>query len=403
MPKHAVICPWADEHSVDHGPNDTSTVLFEPSEGRAWGFKCFHSHCTGRTINDVLRKLSGSTPDALLSLKGELEKERNFAPKHLIDLLTDKTPAITWVLKSYLPEGALILLVAYMKVGKSTFAYFLAIAVARGEPFLGFDTTQGPVLILAIEEHPRDVKLRLLKFGARPSDPIHVHVGPLDHDARTFSALTDFIRKEGIRLVILDTLAQFWHIPDENDNSQVLLRITPLLTLARDTNASVLLIHHERKMGGNGGREIRGGSALLGAVDQALLLDHRQGGNPSHRVLRSVGRYDDTPRELILELVGFTYRALGTPDEVGLAAAAGAVADALSSAAHTIKTLVERTGLTDKQVRAALESLGDGVVQSGAGRKGDPFRYKRSTGNAIHSQAQPKGKQPKSQRTDTSR
>jgi hypothetical protein len=211
-PRHAVICPWADEHSVDHGPDDTSTVLFEPSEGRAWGFKCLHAHCTERTITDVLRKLGIGVPDSLLSLKGELEKERIFDPKGLRDLLTDRTPTINWVLQWYLPEGGLILLVAYPKVGKSTFAYYLVIAVARGEPFLGFATRQGAVLILAVEEHPRDVKVRLLKLGARPEDPIHVHVGPLDSNARTFSALTDFIRKEHIRLVVLDTLAQFWQI-----------------------------------------------------------------------------------------------------------------------------------------------------------------------------------------------
>jgi hypothetical protein len=403
MPKHAVICPWADEHSVDHGPNDTSTVLFESPDGHGWGFKCLHAHCTGRTIGDVLRQLGTRAPDSLLSPKGELERERIFVPKRLIDLLTDKTPAITWVLHSYLPEGGLILLAAFPKVGKSTFAYHLAIAVARGEDFLGFATTQGAVLILAVEEHPRDVKVRLLKLGARPEDPIHVHVGPVDPNARTFSALREFVRKENIRLVILDTLAQFWQISDENDNAQVLQRIAPFLTLARETSAAVLLIYHERKMHGDGGRAIRGGSALLGAVDQALLLDHRQGGNSCQRVLRCVGRYDDTPRQLILEQIGFTYRTLGTPDDIGLAAAADAVSEVLSSGAHTIKILVESTELTDKQVRTALESLGDGVVRSGAGKKGDPFTYKRSPENAIHSQAKPKGKKPKSQRTATSR
>jgi hypothetical protein len=351
----------------------------------------------------VFRQLGIGAPDSLLSPKGEFEKERIFAPKGLNDLLNDRTPTITWVLQSYLPEGGLILLAAFPKVGKSTFAYHLAIAVARGEEFLGFATRQGAVLILAVEEHPRDVKVRLLKLGARPEDPIHVHVGQLDSNARTFSALTDFIRKEHIRLVILDTLAQFWQISDENDNAQVLHRIAPFLTLARDTNAAVLLIYHERKMHGDGGRAIRGGSALLGAVDQALLLDHRQGGNSSQRILRSVGRYDDTPRQLILEQIGFTYRALGTPHDVGLAAAAEAVTDALSSGAQTIRALMATTGLTDKQVRTALDSLGDAVVRSGAGKKGAPFTYKRSPGNAIHSEAQPKGKQPKSHRTETSR
>ncbi len=50
--KHAVKCPWADEHSSDSGI--TQTVIYEPEEeGKVWGFKCHHSHCADRTIKDV--------------------------------------------------------------------------------------------------------------------------------------------------------------------------------------------------------------------------------------------------------------------------------------------------------------------------------------------------------------
>lgn len=50
--KHAVKCPWAEEHSSDSGI--TQTVIYEPeSDGEVWGFKCHHSHCAERTIKDV--------------------------------------------------------------------------------------------------------------------------------------------------------------------------------------------------------------------------------------------------------------------------------------------------------------------------------------------------------------
>ncbi|PWT83058.1 MAG: hypothetical protein C5B57_07600 [Blastocatellia bacterium] len=50
--KHAVRCPWIDEHSGESGP--TETVLFEPATAEAWwGFKCQHAHCAERTIRDV--------------------------------------------------------------------------------------------------------------------------------------------------------------------------------------------------------------------------------------------------------------------------------------------------------------------------------------------------------------
>src|SRR5438034_11554038 len=104
-----------------------------------------------------------------------------------------------------------------MKVGKSTLAYALALAVAQGRPFLGHSTIGGPVLILAVEEHPRDAILRLQQFGHRDNDPIHLHTGLLKSDEIPY--VRSFVKKHGIRLVILDTLATYWNIEDENDNA----------------------------------------------------------------------------------------------------------------------------------------------------------------------------------------
>lgn len=50
--KHAVKCPWSEEHSGQSGI--TETVIFEPEEeGAVWGFRCQHSHCAERSIKDV--------------------------------------------------------------------------------------------------------------------------------------------------------------------------------------------------------------------------------------------------------------------------------------------------------------------------------------------------------------
>src|SRR5262249_38894958 len=168
MTKHAVVCPWAEEHSTEG--SDTSTVIFEPSEGRGWAFKCLHAHCAGRNIQDVLQKLGIPDPDSFPALKNGGREARNFQPVTAEQLLAERPDPMIWTVEPYLPEGTLALLVAYMKVGKSTFAYHLALAVAKGEPFLNGATKQGGVLILAVEEHRRDAKLRLGKFGLRASD-----------------------------------------------------------------------------------------------------------------------------------------------------------------------------------------------------------------------------------------
>ena len=52
--------------------------------------------------------------------------------------------------------------------------------------------------------------------------------------------------------------------------------MSPLLDLAHETGVALILVHHERKSGGEAGRGIRGASSLFAAADQILLLDRRQ-------------------------------------------------------------------------------------------------------------------------------
>ena len=61
--KHAVICPWHDQHGEREYKADT-TVIFEPeAEGKPWGFKCNRSSCDGvKRVKDVIRFLARKHP-----------------------------------------------------------------------------------------------------------------------------------------------------------------------------------------------------------------------------------------------------------------------------------------------------------------------------------------------------
>jgi hypothetical protein len=398
--KHGVVCPWVNLHTTLG--DESSTVIFDASEEYPLGgFKCFHAHCAGRSVKDVLAKLGVSGTDAFLSLEGRVGHEKQFRAVALSTFLVEPQDPIVWVVGNYIPEGALVVLASYPKVGKTTWIFALIVAVATGKTFMGFATCQGPVLLLSVEEHRREVKARLLRFGARPDAAIYVHAAPLDHDANVFSRIAAFIREHQIRLVVLDTLGSFWQISDENNNAEVERRLRPWRDLAHVTNCAVVLIHHERKIKGSGGREIRGGSALLGGVDQALLLDHRRGGSRSQRVLRATGRYDDTPKELILELVGNDYAALGTADELSGEAVVDTVASALSGEWQGIPAIATVTRMHGGQVRRALETLRKRgqAERAGAGKKGDPYTYRRRP-DAFRPQGQPRGKKSKSNSTE---
>lgn len=51
---HGVRCPWAAEHSTPSPKSGGDSVIFE-STGEGWpGFHCKHSHCSDRSIRDVM-------------------------------------------------------------------------------------------------------------------------------------------------------------------------------------------------------------------------------------------------------------------------------------------------------------------------------------------------------------
>lgn len=285
---------------------------------------------------------------------------------------------MVWIWEPFLPEGGFVVLAAFMKVGKST------LAVAQGRPFLGYPTKQRAVLILALEEHPRDVRRRLERFGLRPEDPLWVQCVPVRLSPERLRELEGLVRTHGIGLIIVDTLGRFWTVRDENDNAEIEQALGPLLDLARRTGACVLLVHHERKGAaehGPTGETIRGGSALLGLVDQALLL--RRGAAADERELATIGRYPETPRRLRVRLVGDGFeRVEGEQPSDGRPGREAQVWAALTEAPQTVEELVERTGLSPKQIRAALARLGSAVVREGAGVRGDPHTYRRAVGAA---------------------
>lgn len=222
------------------------------------------------------------------------------------DLYKQASDAHQWIVQDYLPAGALILLASEEKTGKSTFVYSLASKVAQGQPFLGRRVTKTGVLMLAVEEHATDVKLRAQRFGLTESDRMAFYVGDLKTTPETYGELKDIILGHGFGLVILDTLGH--HVANvlesENDNLGVLRAIKPWLNLARETGAAIVLLHHKGK---NSYTAYRGASALGGIVD--LILSMRDGGD-SKRVINARGRYSEVPKEEWIDLRGNDYYVL---------------------------------------------------------------------------------------------
>jgi len=248
--------------------------------------------------------------ESIAQKEGPHDDEPESLESHLLSVgqLYEKAPEQhSWIVRDYIPRGALVMLASEEKTGKSTLVGAMIASMMSTAKFLGRETAYKiPVLMLAVEEHWTDLRIRSEKFGLQPNDPVTFYVGDLPNDEGTLHELTLLIKAKGIGLVVLDTLGH--QIADvlesENDNSGAIKALKPWLRMARDTNAAILLIHHT----GKNGASYRGASSFGGIVDQILTL-RNAGGN--WRDLESRGRYWETPRHLRMVLEGTEYRVIG--------------------------------------------------------------------------------------------
>lgn len=243
--------------------------------------------------------------------------------------------------------------------------------------FLGRNTKRGNVLILAVEEHRRDVKRRLRNLGVDHLDAIHVHAGPLSDSPDTIHAMAAFIKQHAIVLVIIDTLNSFWSVTEENDAGAVTKATKPLLQLARESGSTVLLIHHSRKAEGGYGDEIRGSGALFSLLDVAMIL--KRDVVETQRRLTIISRYAEAPPELLLALREQGYVSLGDPTKHDKAARLTKLANALTDTPMKVEDLATKAGVPVKPSYTFLDLLTkEGkATQSGTGKRGDPFLYSR--------------------------
>ena len=79
---------------------------------------------------------------------------------------------------------------------------------------------------------------------------LYVHVGPSEPTPTVLASILSFLKAHDVELVLVDTLAAFWRIENENDAAMTKV-VKPLLQLARESGACVLLNHHARKSEGS--------------------------------------------------------------------------------------------------------------------------------------------------------
>ena len=209
------------------------------------------------------------------------------------------------------------------KSGKTFLALELAVAVASGRPCLGRFAVPcpGPVLVLAAEDSPHQVKRRIQGIAhARGADFTTLEVRLILDTALRLDRPQDLHRlhltlaSQRPKLLILDPFVRLQRA-DENDARQVAAILAALRELAVTFNAAVLLVHHARKSGAAlPGQALRGSGDFWAWGDSNLYLS----GRPNRLRLTVEHRAAPPPAPLSLHLLATDHPRAGQPPLVRL-------------------------------------------------------------------------------------
>lgn len=161
---------------------------------------------------------------------------------------------------------------------KSLFCFNLAISLASGEPFLGYQTEKSKVLYLDAEMSHYDIGDRVALFNAEQLDNLrYLTNGDTSFDFKDPThqeAFTQYIKESDYDVIIFDNLRTMALIENENDSSSF-STINAFLTRLRDLNKTIFLVHHSNK----GAETYAGSSNIITPYNNVIgLLDAgRQG------------------------------------------------------------------------------------------------------------------------------
>ena len=339
----------------------------------------------GNDVTDFIENYRGARDNILDDLNVDSRLLPNPSPESgfsfmSLEELMSATDNVTWLVQDMLTTGGLSLLVAKPKCGKSTLARCLALAVARGGPWLDRDVAQGNVLYVALEDQRAVVRdhFRAMGLGDKPKEPIESFIGSPPKDA--LDALVDRIRERRPALVIVDPLFRLLNIKDGNDYAEITRALQPLLDIARESSAHVMCVHHARKDAGGKGDEVLGSTALYGSVDCLLSITRRG----DTRMLETGQRYGPDMPQTVLKLdpkslfisVGETKAAMANAEiedevwaflsESDTPQTSSEIQAALPRGKRNVTTAIE-----------ALVSIGR-ITRTGEGKRGNPFKHENS-------------------------
>ena len=214
------------------------------------------------------------------------------------ELLAEPEETQSWLWDQTLATSSISILVSRPKVGKSTLARSIAVAVATGGQLLGREVNQGTILYLQFSAEGKRSELRqsLERAGVALDDRIWIYTGPTVESP--IDALETALAHYRPNLVIIDTMIRWVPVNDANDYTEMSRVTEAIATMARMSGSHIMMLHHASKADRDVGDAVLGSTAIFGSVDTLLAMRSKDG----RRTLESRQRYGNDMEEIVLEL-----------------------------------------------------------------------------------------------------
>ena len=223
----------------------------------------------------------GLSADSITELAPAPDVVPRFVPV-LIDAVTVSAEPI-WAIQGLVPARGLVCIVGPPKSGKSFLTADMFFSIARGVPYAGRETKQGPVIYLT-GEGVQGFKRRMIAmrrhYGVEGQG---VQFAMIENVPDLGSSATDlpilirdldqFIERAGgarPRAIVLDTLARCMGEGDENVARDMGRFVNRCGVIERHFGCLVAVVHH---MGKDASKGARGSNALHGALDVYLTVE----------------------------------------------------------------------------------------------------------------------------------
>ncbi|MFC1804296.1 AAA family ATPase [Candidatus Omnitrophota bacterium] len=204
-----------------------------------------------------------------------------FEPKDALEFLEHKFPETdNWWGQGILCPRSKAIISGPEGIGKSLIALNLAVSLASGLPYLGFEIPEKKkVLYLNFEISPRNLQKRLKRIleyrGLEAGELFLDTIFWFDiNNNDSFERLREALGGGKYDVLIIDCMYKV-HSGDENSEQETKRVLDRLDLLIQEFGISVVLIHHHNKGDRRGTQRMRGSTVIPAWVDTAINLSKK--------------------------------------------------------------------------------------------------------------------------------